>query len=102
VRRQHVCGRPVLDDPLAWQDLHQAQRFLFPRDGAVFRDSMEPECQRHVNSIGFNDGKCSVAYLGGKFTRIRGVAVHNIAEVDTSVGRVQKASCIPPTARWRR
>ena len=65
--------------------------FSFRATAPYSVNQWNPNVNGTVNSIGFNDGKCSVAYLGGKFTRIRGVAVHNIAKVDTSVGSLQKA-----------
>jgi hypothetical protein len=41
-----------------------------------------------VNTIGFVNGDCSHAYIGGKFTSVNGTAVKNIAEIDTTTGNV--------------
>jgi hypothetical protein len=41
-----------------------------------------------VNTIGFANGNCSHAYIGGKFTSVNGTAVQNIAEIDTTTGNV--------------
>jgi hypothetical protein len=39
-----------------------------------------------VNSITFNNGDCSNAYIGGRFSTVGGVAEKNIAEVNTTTG----------------
>jgi hypothetical protein len=36
-----------------------------------------------VNTIAFNGGDCSHAYIGGKFTSVDGMPAKNIAEIDT-------------------
>ena len=41
-----------------------------------------------LNTIGFVNGDCSHAYIGGKFTSVNGTAVKNIAEIDTTTGNV--------------
>jgi hypothetical protein len=41
-----------------------------------------------LNTIGFVNGDCSHAYIGGKFTSVNGTAVQNIAEIDTTTGNV--------------
>ena len=41
-----------------------------------------------VNTIGFVNGNCADAYIGGKFTSVNGTAVQNIAEIDTTTGNV--------------
>ncbi|HEX2319873.1 MAG TPA: hypothetical protein VHJ18_12895 [Streptosporangiaceae bacterium] len=41
-----------------------------------------------VNTIGFANGDCSHAYIGGKFTSVNGMAVSNIAEISTTTGNV--------------
>ena len=48
----------------------------------------DPNVNGTVNSIAFNGGDCSNAYLGGKFSSIGGTTVRNIAEVSTSTGAV--------------
>lgn len=67
---------------------HNAFSFSATRPYAITR--WNPNVNGMVNTIGFNNGNCSVAYLGGKFRAIRSVTAHNLAEVDTSVGKVQK------------
>jgi hypothetical protein len=41
-----------------------------------------------VNSIGFVNGNCADAYVGGHFTAVNGTAVSDIAEISTSTGNV--------------
>jgi hypothetical protein len=47
----------------------------------------DPQANGPVNDIAFNPD-CSVAYLAGNFTTIRGVAANHIAAVDTSTGNL--------------
>src|SRR5215469_8693654 len=44
-----------------------------------------------VNTIAFDGGNCSQAYLGGRFTSVNGAAVRNIAEVSTTTGAVNQS-----------
>jgi hypothetical protein len=67
---------------------HNAFSFAATPPYAITR--WNPNVNGIVNTISFNSGRCSVAYLGGRFSAIRGVRAHNIAEVNTSVGTVQK------------
>ena len=53
--------------------------------------SWAPAVNGTVNSITFNGGNCSHAYIGGKFTAIGSTAVKNIAEIDTTTGNVVTA-----------
>jgi hypothetical protein len=53
--------------------------------GAV--TAWDPEANGPVNDIAFSPD-CSVAYLGGDFTSIRGTAAGHIAAVDTTTGNV--------------
>jgi hypothetical protein len=41
-----------------------------------------------LNTIGFANGNCQDAYIGGKFTSVNGTTVQNIAEIDTTTGNV--------------
>jgi len=41
-----------------------------------------------INTIGFANGNCQDAYIGGKFTSVNGTAVQNIAEISTTTGNV--------------
>jgi hypothetical protein len=41
-----------------------------------------------INTIGFANGNCQDAYIGGKFTSINGTTVQNIAEISTTTGNV--------------
>jgi hypothetical protein len=50
--------------------------------------SWNPDVNGLVNSITFNGGNCSEAYIGGSFTSVHGTAVRNIAEISTSTGAV--------------
>jgi hypothetical protein len=45
-----------------------------------------PNVNGVVNSITFNGGDCTNAYIGGKFTTVGSVAEKNIAEVNTTTG----------------
>ena len=44
-----------------------------------------------LNTIGFVNGNCQDAYIGGKFTSVNGTAVQNIAEISTTTGAVNTA-----------
>ena len=48
-----------------------------------------PDVNGVVNSIAFNGGDCSTAYIGGKFSSVDGTTVANIAAISTSTGAVQ-------------
>jgi hypothetical protein len=50
-----------------------------------------PDVNGTVNTIAFNNGNCSDAYIGGQFTEIGTTAAKNIAEVDSTVGDVVPA-----------
>jgi hypothetical protein len=52
--------------------------------------SWAPNVNGEVNSIAFQAGKCSRAYVGGSFTSVNGTAAKNIAEVTTGNGQVVK------------
>jgi hypothetical protein len=41
-----------------------------------------------INTIGFANGNCQDAYIGGKFTSVNGTTVQNIAEISTTTGNV--------------
>jgi hypothetical protein len=41
-----------------------------------------------LNTIGFGNGNCADAYIGGKFTSVNGTTVQNIAEISTTTGNV--------------
>jgi hypothetical protein len=51
--------------------------------------SWNPDVNGTVNTIAFNGKDCTKAYLGGKFTKVGGVAAKDIAEVSTSTSAVQ-------------
>jgi hypothetical protein len=48
--------------------------------------SWNPNVNGTVNTIAFNSGNCSTAYLGGQFTTVGGAAAKNIAAVDNNLG----------------
>lgn len=50
--------------------------------------SWNPDVNGVVNTIAFNGSNCADAYIGGAFTSVGGVAVHNLAEISTSTGQV--------------
>jgi hypothetical protein len=47
-----------------------------------------PAVNGEVNTIAFNGGNCSDAYIGGAFTSVGGTAVSDIAEISTTTGSV--------------
>jgi hypothetical protein len=58
--------------------------FSFDASAPFTLTSWAPVINGKVNSITFNSGHCSDAYVGGEFTRIDGTKVEDIAEVRTS------------------
>jgi hypothetical protein len=62
--------------------------FSFSASAPFTVTSWAPNANGTVNTIGFANGDCSHAYLGGSFTSVHGTAVKNIAEVDTTTGNV--------------
>lgn len=67
---------------------HNAFSFKATAPYAVTR--WNPGVNGLVNTIGFNNGNCSAAYIGGKFSKVHGVAAHDIAKVSTSDGAVRR------------
>ncbi len=53
--------------------------------------SWNPDVNGKVNSIAFNGGNCSEAYIGGTFSSVHGTSVKDIAEVSTSTGAVSSS-----------
>ncbi len=62
--------------------------FSFSATSPYTVTSWNPNVNGIVNSVAFNGGDCTDAYIGGQFTSVGGTAVKNIAEVDTSTGAV--------------
>jgi hypothetical protein len=65
--------------------------------------SWNPNVNGTVNTIAFNNGNCSTAYIGGQFTTVGGTATKNIAAVryrDRRTGA--PGSRTMRAARWRR
>ena len=62
--------------------------FSFSATAPFTMNSWAPNVNGTVNSIAFNNGNCSDAYIGGQFTSINGTAVKNIAEINTTTGAV--------------
>jgi hypothetical protein len=46
----------------------------------------KPNPNGFVNTIGFNGGNCSDAYIGGKFTTVGGGSATDIAEINSAAG----------------
>jgi hypothetical protein len=65
--------------------------FSFSATAPFTVTSWAPNVNGIVNSIAFNNGNCSDAYIGGQFTSINGTAVKNIAEINTTTGVVVKS-----------
>jgi len=62
--------------------------FSFSASAPFTITSWNPNVSGEVNSITFNDGNCASAYIGGQFTSVNGTTVANLAEIDTSTGKV--------------
>jgi hypothetical protein len=60
--------------------------FSFSATAPYTITSWDPEVSGTVNSIAFDGTDCSHAYLVGSFSSVGGVAVKNIADVDTTTG----------------
>jgi hypothetical protein len=58
--------------------------FSFSASAPYTVSSWAPNVSSTVNTIGFVNGDCSHAYIGGKFTSVNGTAVKNIAEIATT------------------
>jgi hypothetical protein len=57
------------------------------RDTAPFAvTSWDPNVNGTVNTIAFNGGNCSAAYIGGQFTTVGGAAAKNVAAINTTTG----------------
>jgi hypothetical protein len=62
--------------------------FSFSATPPFTMTSWDPSVNGTVNSIAFENGDCSHAYIGGSFTSVNGTAANNIAEIDTNTGAV--------------
>src|SRR5437764_8308970 len=62
--------------------------FSFSATAPFTVTSWAPNVNGTVDSIAFNAGDCSHAYIGGSFTSVNGTAAKNIAEIDTTTGDV--------------
>ncbi|MFL6100948.1 MAG: hypothetical protein ACJ71T_13455, partial [Actinomycetales bacterium] len=62
--------------------------FSFSATAPFTLTSWAPNIDGTVNSIGFVNGDCSSAYIGGKFTTVNGTAASNLAKISTSTGNV--------------
>jgi hypothetical protein len=65
--------------------------FSFSATTPYAMTSWNPGVNGTVNTISFDGGNCSNAYIGGRFTSVHGTAVTNIAEISTSTGAVNTA-----------
>src|SRR5215472_9308920 len=66
------------------QTFRRNNAFSFSATAPFTITSWAPNANGVVNSITFNSGNCSNAYLGGSFTKVGGIGAVNIAEVSTS------------------
>jgi hypothetical protein len=64
--------------------------FSFRETAPYTVTSWNPDVNGKVNSVAFNN-RCSVAYLGGKFTSVHGTGATNLVAVSTSSGAVVKS-----------
>ena len=62
--------------------------FSFSATAPFTVTAWNPNVNGIVNSIAFNGGDCSHAYIGGKFSSVGVTAVKNLAEIDTTTGAV--------------
>lgn len=62
--------------------------FSFSATAPYTVTSWAPAVNGLVDSIAFNGTDCSKAYIGGRFTSVNGTAAKDIAELDTTTGKV--------------
>jgi len=62
--------------------------FSFSATAPFTLTSWAPSINGKVNTIGFVNGDCSSAYIGGTFTTVNGTAVKNLAKISTTTGNV--------------
>ena len=62
--------------------------FSFSATAPYTLTSWAPSINGTVNSIGFVNGDCSQAYIGGRFTTVNGTAVQTLAKISTTTGAV--------------
>jgi hypothetical protein len=62
--------------------------FSFQASSPFTVTNWNPNVNGTVNSIAFNGGDCSTAYLGGKFSTVGGTSAKNLAAVSTATGAV--------------
>src|SRR5215831_155425 len=60
--------------------------FSFSETAPFAVTTWDPNVNGTVNTIAFNNGNCSTAYIGGQFTTVGGAAAKNIAAVSTTTG----------------
>jgi len=65
--------------------------FSFSANAPYRVTAWNPNVNGTVNSIAFNGGDCSHAYIGGQFTSVHGTRAMNIAEISTTTGAVVPA-----------
>jgi hypothetical protein len=94
VRQLVQCGSTMFAvgtfTEISWngQTFQRNNAFSFSATSPFMITSWNPNVNGEVNSIAFNGGNCSDAYIGGQFTSVGGTAVKNIAEIDTTTGAV--------------
>ncbi len=64
----------------------RANIFSFSATQPYTVTSFAPVVKGKVDSIAFEPGKCTNAYIGGQFSSVNGIRVKNIAEIDTNTG----------------
>ena len=92
MRRHHVRGGNLhLDQRVngtSTQTFTRNNVFSFSDRPPYTVNSWDPNVNGEVNTIAFNGGNCTDAYIGGKFTMVGSTAVKNIAEINTTTGAV--------------
>ncbi len=72
------------------QTVHRTNAFSFQASAPYAISNWRPHPNGPVNSIALT-GDCSTAFLGGKFTTVRGASARNIVAVKTSTGALRTA-----------
>jgi hypothetical protein len=60
--------------------------FSFSASAPFTVTSWDPDVDGTLDTIAFNDGNCSDAYIGGHFSSVGGTGAKNIAEISTVTG----------------
>jgi hypothetical protein len=73
-------------DGTSTQTFSRNNIFSFSGTAPFTVTSWNPGVNGTVNTIAFNGGNCSTAYIGGRFTTVGGAAAKNVAAITTTTG----------------